>query len=153
MKKFFASLLLCMLTGLAFTSCSDNDDYWDDYNVSFYDLPSKAISFVYDFFPDEKVVKVDYDVDHKESKYEVEFKSGLEVEFDSDGHWISIEAPEWGYVPDAVVPDFILSYVDDRFPRARITDISRESWGYEVELSNDVDLRFDYDGYLLDVDR
>ncbi len=46
----------------------------------------------------------------------------------------------------AIIPKNIRAYVADHFKGARIDKITKEYWGYEVELSNGVDLKFDSKG-------
>ena len=57
-----------------------------------------------------------------------------------------------GEVPAYFIPTNIKKQVNDMFPGEKITKIDRDSREYEVELSNDVDLKFDKKGQLKEVD-
>lgn len=126
-------------------SCSDNDDP-EDVQITVNDLPKEAQTFLDTYFTNNTVVRVDKDVDNPGlgAFYEVTFKDGGEVEFDTAGKWVNIEAPVNGEVPTELVPDPIKTHVSANYAGVRITEISRELNGnWEVDLSNDVDLYFD----------
>jgi len=50
------------------------------------------------------------------------------------------------------VPATIAEYVKTNFPGTQIVKIDKERRGYEVELSNDIDLHFNSNGKLLYID-
>lgn len=154
MKKLLLFLIMGIVACMAW-SCSDND-VRDDVVITKQDLPEAAQRLLDDFFSGETIVRIDKDVDHKDggAVYEVNFKSGAEVEFDVAGNWVSIEASLNGEVPASLVPDPIKTYVADNYPSVRITDISKELIGmWNVDLSNDTDLYFDADFNFLRADR
>lgn len=69
---------------------------------------------------------------------------GTELEFNSNGEWIEIDAEDNKAVADIFVPEAILSYVTVNYPDAVIENIDRKNNNrYEVELNNDVELYFD----------
>lgn len=49
-------------------------------------------------------------------------------------------------------PQAIAEYVKAKFPDIPITMISRKWYGFEVELMDDLDLRFDKDGAFIGFD-
>ena len=55
-------------------------------------------------------------------------------------------------VPEALVPQAIAQYVASNFPDAVVTKIDKERFGYEIELSNDLELKFNKAGVLLSMD-
>ena len=56
-------------------------------------------------------------------------------------------------VPAAIVPAKIASYVTEKYPDSRIVEIDRDLRGYEIELSNDVKLKFDRKGEFTSIDK
>ena len=55
-------------------------------------------------------------------------------------------------VPAAIVPAAIQQYVSTSFPGTVITKIDKERYGYDIELSNDIDLKFNYQGAIIGMD-
>ena len=48
-------------------------------------------------------------------------------------------------MPAAIVPEAIGKYVADNYASLTIVQIERENYGYDIELSNGLDIRFDRD--------
>ena len=85
------------------------------------------------------------------TSYDVVLEGNVKVEFNRSGDWTSVDC-ERGQVPDSVLPQSILDYVKNRFSKAYVVEIERDRMGYEVKLSNDLDLDFDKNGQFLRVD-
>jgi hypothetical protein len=75
----------------------------------------------------------------------------VKVEFNRSGEWTSVDC-ERDEVPNGVLPQGVLEYVGKRFAGAYVVEIEKGLRGYEVKLSNDIDLEFDKDGKFLRVD-
>ncbi len=140
MKKFYLLLMVCVFSCVAW-SCSDNDDDDWDVPISISDLPISTQSFISTFYPGEKIVKVTKEIEHDILKYEVEFASGMEIEFDEYGDWTHIEAAKGHRIPTGVVPE-ISEYVGLHFGNMGIHEITYKYWGYEVELLDGTELLF-----------
>ena len=79
-------------------------------------------------------------------EYEVILTDGTEVSFDAKGNWDSIETPLKKSVPIKLIPEAIVNYVKDNYKKVDIVSIDKENYGYEVELSNGIEMRFDRSG-------
>ena len=55
-------------------------------------------------------------------------------------------------LPAAIVPAAIAAYVKATFPNTVITKIDKERYGYEIELSNDIELKFNHAGVMMAID-
>lgn len=144
MKKFFVILV----STLFITACYADDDKVIQPNQ----LPEKAQQILSENFPDDPVVYVTRDSEIFESTtYDVRLRSGAELDFDSGGEWLSIDtAPR--VVPDALIPQNILSYVKQNYPDSTIVKIDRDRRDYELELNTDLELVFDLSGKFLRLD-
>lgn len=130
---------------MAFSACAGNDR-----PAKLTDLPNAAQSFVKKHLTAEKPVLVTVDKELAGNTYEVKFSSGNSVDFDRRGDWTEVECrPE---VPVAIVPAQIIKLVQNNYPEAKIIKIDRDSRGYEVELSSRLELKFDKDFNLVDID-
>lgn len=110
-------------------------------------LPAQAQTFIKTYFADKTVAYAKQDG----AKYEVKFNDGAEVEFDRKGNWDNVDC-KFTAVPDAIVPEQIKNYVAANHPGALITKIDKERYGYEIELSNSLELKFDRNFNIFDID-
>lgn len=79
--------------------------------------------------------------------------SGFSVEFDAVGEWSDVDAPmNVAITNDGFIPQPIRDYVTTNYTDAGINEISRDSRGYEVELTNQIELQFDQNGNFVRVD-
>ena len=81
----------------------------------------------------------------------MKFNDGAEVEFTRRGEWDKVDC-KFSAVPDVLVPELIKNYVTTNFPGTMITKIDKERHGFDIELSNDLELKFDRTGNLMYID-
>ena len=74
-----------------------------------------------------------------------------ELEFDKNGTWDKVDC-NYSAVPANLVPAAIANYVKTHFAGATIVKIDKERYGYDVELSNELDLKFNKKGQLVNID-
>ena len=139
MKKLFV-LLLGLMTLNVFAS--------NDRPITFQQLPQKAQQFITTNFKGVEVLSATVDDD-----YEVYLANGTKVEFTLQGEWKEVKCVA-GAVPAAIIPAAISKYVKTHFPNTTIVivKIDKKYNGYEVELNNDIELKFDKNGNFLAVD-
>ena len=109
------------------------------------DLPKAAQTFLSKHFPGDKVRKVEKEQGRRGAEYEVDLVSGAEVEFRENGDWKEVKAAKGQAVPAAIIPSAISKYVATNHAGKTIVEISRKRGGYEVELSNGVELKLTED--------
>ena len=130
MKKIFA-ILAISLSAVSFAKA-------DDIPVTFAQIPVDAQTFIKNTYPDEKVSYAMVDDDFIRPDYTVVLASGIKVRFNHDGSLEKIEAR--GGVPASVVPVQILDYVKMTVPDAVLVEYEIGRFGYEVKLSNGMEL-------------
>ncbi len=131
MKKF---LLLIALVAGAFTMAQARDTYAHDASV----LPEAArTTIVNNFKAGVSVVKID---------------DGTEIGFDRNGNWDKVEVNNTKSVPASIIPTSIRTTVAKLQPKQRIVGIEKERRGYDVKLSNGVEMKFDRDGKFIRYD-
>lgn len=147
MKKFLSLMIIGIVAMMAW-SCDDDDD--KEAAITFDQLPKAAQTFINQYYAGDNVVYIDREGKNERTSYDVHLKSGTEIEFDATGEWTDVDAPAQQYVPDAIVPDAIKQYVTTNFPAFGINEISkRRDGGYEIELTNGLDLQFDKYGVFV----
>lgn len=137
-------ILTTILTITGIISCKDSIITADR-------LPDAARSFINEYFAENTISYIKKDRGLANISYEVVLQDGTEIEFDKSGNWDSIDCKRKA-VPAGLVPDAISEYVQVNFPGQLIVKIDREAFGYEIELSSDLELKFDKNGKMLEID-
>ena len=144
MKKIIFVLASIMMT--AGIASADNDRI-----IAFDQLPAKAREFVKQYFPSEKVSYVKEESDFMELSYEVVFAQGTKVEFSGQGEWKEVDC-RYSTLNEKLVPAQIRDYVSKNFPDTKFVKIEKGYRGYEVKLTNRLELTFDNNFNLVDID-
>ncbi len=142
MKRIFAFIAL----SVAAVSIAKADDR----PVTFTQLPAAAQTFINTNFPDEKISYATRDDDFILPEYSVVFVSGTKLQFTNSGAMEKIESRAG--VPATFIPVQIKDYVNLHYPDAAFTgyEIGRRS--YEVTLSNRLELKFNKNFLLIEID-
>ena len=143
-NKFFLVALLCML--LQSVTCLA-----DDKIIPVEQLPAPAKTFVKKYFPQATIEYATKDTEFMGTTYEVRLSDGTEGDFDKKGNWDNVDCKTKA-VPASLVPAAIAQYVKAHYPNTVIVKIDKERGGYEIELSNDLDLKFNSKGKLIGID-
>lgn len=145
MKKF--TLILAFLLTLSFASLrADNEKV-----IPVNQFPTTAQQMIKQHFGDKKVAVSKVETDMLSKSYEVIFTDGDKVEFDGKGNWEEIDC-RFSSVPAGVIPAPIMNYVKENYPDTIIKKIEKDRREYEVKLSNRVELSFDMEFNLTDID-
>jgi Protein of unknown function (DUF2874). len=147
MKKIF--YLVAVATALLLTALPLRADRERIINPE--QLPAAAKTFVKQYFPENVISIAQKEIDDMRTKYSVRLDDGTEIEFDSKGEWDSVDC-NFHSVPAELIPAAIAASVENRFPGQSIVKINKERYGYELELSNDIELKFDKKYNLIGMD-
>ena len=123
----------------------------EDKPVDENELPAKAIEFIKANFPDSKIALAKYDWELFGGSYDVILVDGTKIEFDKCGEWRETDC-KFGEVPVSVIPEEIATYVKDKYATEKIVKIERQKNGYEIKLSNKVELKFNKSFKLIGFD-
>ena len=135
---------------LALTLCSVSLSARDQV-ISEQQLPAAAKTFVKQYFKNRTVSLAKKDVDFGSTTYDVVLNSGTKIEFNAKGEWKEVDCAP-AAVPSALIPSAIASYVKSNYADCQIVKIERYRSGFDIELSNDLDFRFDKPGKFIRVD-
>ena len=138
MKHFLMALLCLLVSNVALA---------DDTPIPVEQLPAAAKTFVQTNFEGKRIIYAEKDW----NSYECRLDDGTKVEFNRKGNWKKVDC-HMTAVPAAIVPQAIQQYVTTNFPGCIITKIDKERYGYDIELSNDIDLKFNYQGVIIGMD-
>ena len=146
MKKILltAALLFAGITA----SLADNNER----PITLDKLPVAAQTFLKTHFADLTLAYAVEDPKLVGSEYEVIYTDRTEVDFRSNGEWSSVER-KYAAVPASIVPVQISDYVaKSNFSNQIIKKIERNSYTWEIELSNGIEIEFDKDLRVTDID-
>lgn len=144
MKSFIVSGIFALLV-LLMTACSDKPVVPEQ-------LPAPVRTFVQGTYPGATITFAQKDLELTGWKYEVFMADGTHIEFDTDDAWDKIESPMAKPIPTQVIPAPIATHLQANFPGAFVTKIEKERNGYEVELSNGIDLKYNKQGAMIEMD-
>lgn len=125
--------------------------YGRDVIITVSELPAAAQQLLTKQFPGKQVSMVKKDVDTFKVSYDVLFADGTKVEFDKKGEWTEVKTRP-AAVPAFFVPAGISTFVNANYPNVKIIEINRERYGYEVDLSNGLEIKFDKRFRVIDID-
>ena len=114
----------------------------DSYKVDRKNLPEEAQQMLEDYFPKAKVslIKVDRHL-LKKTDYDVRLTNGTKIEFSNKGKWTSVDCGSKA-LPDELVPKTIRNYVEKNYSDVKIVSIRKRNAGYDIGLSDNIELRF-----------
>lgn len=115
-------------------------------------VPQEVNDFVQKYFPGTSIMRVETDNDHGGVEYDVILSDGTEIDFDANNLWDNVDCHTKA-VPAALVPEAIASYVKAKHQSLDITKIDKELAGYDIELSNGLDLKFNKSGQFMGGDK
>ena len=113
-------------------------------------LPDVITTFIKQHFPNASITGIEPDYDHGGMEYDVYLNDGTELDFDVNNQWETIESRGKG-VPAAFIPKAIATHVQGNY-QMPIVKIHKEYYGYEIELSNGMELSFDRQGHFMGMD-
>lgn len=138
MNKKLTRILLMCLAVLMTAACTDKP------------LPPEAEAFIEQYFPKSSVVLIEMGEEDDVQEYEVWLNDGTKIEFDMQGTWRRVSRKKSG-VPSSLVPEAMRQYIKTNYPNNVITKFSKKDYGYKVELSDDMDLRFNKQYQFIEV--
>ena len=98
--------------------------------------------FVQQYFPNASILMVNSEWD----EYEVRLNDGTQIEFNRSSEWKKVDCKHsttYTVVPAELVPEQISTYVNSSFANQGIIKIEKKRRGWEIELNNELEIKFD----------
>ena len=144
MKKILliTAVMMCTLT-----ACADHHQL-----IKYSELPIQAQSFIQKYFDPSQVLYVERDREGFHYEYNVSLANKTEIDFDQHGNLQLIDCHN-SPVPDGIVPETIVSYVQLQHPRHFIVEYEIGYRYHKVELNaGELELVFDREGHIVGID-
>ncbi len=145
MKKLFLLTLAIFALSIV-TVKADNDRV-----ITKDKLPASSQTFISNYFANLKISYVKEERDLFDKNFEVVFTDGTKLEFLRNGNWKEVDC-RYTEVPADIVPKQIKEYIKQHYEGEKILQIDRDRNDYEVRLSNRLELTFDKNFNIIDID-
>ena len=122
--------------------------------ISETNLPALSQEFIQTHFPGVTVTRVVKDTEVSGIDYTVYLANGFDIDFEGNGNWDDVDG-HTNPVPQSILnllPSGIVAYVSANLSNRQIVEVNRESYGYEIGLTGDIDLRFNSQGDFIGYD-
>jgi hypothetical protein len=141
MKKILAFIATALISLTSMLCCARTD------------VPTTIQKFITTNFPTTKIVKVDREQKYGGIEYEIRLNNGAELDFDKNQKWEQIDCKKLRTgVPTNIIPKNISKYIAKNYSNQHVTKIERERYGYNVKLSNHLELEFNRAGNFVRID-
>jgi hypothetical protein len=118
------------------------------------ELPAISRTFIATHFPDVEITAIVKETEALDKDYTVYLANGFDIDFTGSGNWDDVDG-HTSPIPEsilALLPQPLSQYVANNFPKLSAVEVNREHYGYEIGLSNDIDLKFDSNGKFIGID-
>jgi hypothetical protein len=118
------------------------------------ELPAISRTFIETHFPGVETTAIVREKEGLDVDYTVYLANGFDIDFAKSGDWDDVDG-HISPVPEsilALLPENLAEYVAGAFPDFLIVEVNRERYGYEISLSNGLELKFNSDGSFHNVD-
>ncbi len=143
--KGIISIIACICLSFTVMSCEKKIPVLGS------ELPNEIKVYVEKHFPTDEISFSLKDQDGATLTYDITLKSGTKLEFNRSKEIIEIDGNN-KKLPDSVISEKILSYVETMFPGTFVTSWELSGRYQKVELGNSADLIFDLDGNFKRID-
>lgn len=138
MKKIIAIFILCLITISSFAN---------ERIVPASALPANATAFLNTHFSGVPILYVEEDW----GEFEVSLNNGVEIVFIKSGEWDKVDA-RYQAVPTSIIPQVILNTIQSMYEGVYVISIEKDWAGFEIELSNRIELKMDKNGKVFEID-
>lgn len=146
MKKMLFTVAALLVAGIS-TAFADGHER----PITLDKLPVAAQTFLKTHFSDLTLAYAVEDPKFIGAEYEVTYTDRTEVDFGTDGEWSSVER-RYEAVPASIVPTQIAEYIAATFPGQFVKKLERDKYTWEAELSNGLEIKFDRQFKVIDID-
>lgn len=148
MKRIILSVAAVIAVAMATVSCNSDDNNTTETIIQEAELPVQAKSFIDSYFGSYTVLKIERDTRSVEEYYEVHLTDGTQIDFDKEGVWTEVDG-NGRTIPTGFIHPQIVAYITANHPTTSVESIGKEVYGFNVDLLNNLDLRFNGTGDFL----
>ena len=148
MKRIIRIMMIAICCMFSYNMVANADN---DKPISVNALPAKAQTLLNNHFNGQNVMLATIESGVISRSYDVVLKNGTKLEFDKKGNLTEIDCKQ-ETVPAQLIPQAIKQYVKDNYAGQSVKKFEIKRNEYEIELSNGLDLTFNKNFQLIDID-
>ena len=148
MKKNILNLLAVASLIFSTSACNSDDSDSREVIVEVAELPEQSRNFLETNFNGFQVNRATKDVSSFDEYYEIFVNNGITIDFNRIGEWTEVDGNGLS-IPTSFIDEEIVSYINTNYPTFPIESIDKKPYGYEVDLINNTELRFNTSGKLI----
>lgn len=148
MKNLFLSTVTVLALAFTGVSCSSDDNNSSETRIEYSELPTDAQNFIETYFSESEILRIEKDINSIDEYYEVKFVDNAEIDFNESGVWIHVDGNNQS-IPTGFINTSIVEYVTTNYSTTSIESIEKEIYGFDVDLVDNTELRFDSEGTFL----
>ena len=138
-------MAICLVAFMA-PAHADNDK-----PIQVKELPAKAQTILSQHFKNQKVALATIEIGLLENNYDVVLNNGTRVECNRNGSVTEVEC-EQEAVPTARMPRAVNTYRQQTYAEDKVRKYEMKRNEYEVELNNGLEITFNKDFQVIDID-
>lgn len=116
-----------------------------DVKVNYSQLPHPVKYFLAKHFAGNRIQSITIDMDDATPEYEVTLQNGTEIDISPEGIWSEVSNDNDAILV-TMLPETVQIFVQANHPNDKVVKAEQDNRGYEVELSNGMELIFDTNG-------
>ena len=148
MKKNILNLLAVASLIFSTSACNSDDSDSREVIIEVAELPEQSRNFLETNFNGFQVNRATKDVSSFDEYYEIFVNNGITIDFNRIGEWTEVDGNGLS-IPTSFIDEEIVSYINTNYPTFPIESIDKKPYGYEVDLINNTELRFNTSGKLI----
>ena len=148
MKKNILNLLAVASLIFSTSACNSDDSDSREVIIEVAELPEQSRNFLETNFNGFQVNRATKDVSSFDEYYEIFLNNGITIDFNRIGEWTEVDGNGLS-IPTSFIDEEIVSYINTNYPTFPIESIDKKPYGYEVDLINNTELRFNTSGKLI----
>ena len=148
MTKNILNLLAVASLIFSISACNSDDSDSREVIVEVAELPEQSRNFLETNFNGFQVNRATKDVSSFDEYYEIFVNNGITIDFNRIGEWTEVDGNGLS-IPTSFIDEEIVSYINTNYPTFPIENIDKKPYGYDVDLINNTELRFDTSGKLI----
>lgn len=149
MKNVFLTTIALVTLSFTGISCSSDDNNNSSESIIQYaELSTDCKTFVETYFSGYEIQKIEKDTRSIDEYYEIYLVGGIQIDLNQSCQWTEVDGENQA-IPTGFINTNIVNYVTTNYPTTAIESIEKKTYGFDVDLVNDTELRFDTEGTFL----
>lgn len=148
MKKVVLSSITVLALAFTGVSCSSDDNNSGETVINYSELSADCKTFVETYFTEYDILRVEKDIHSVDEYYEVKLVGGIQIDLNESCEWTEVDGNNQA-IPTGFILPAIVDYVTANYSATSIESIDKKPYGFDVDLLNNTELRFDAQGLFL----